>query len=342
MEPEQINPTPVEIQPKTDHKIFYILILIFLAIIGSFSYLFYLQYNYNPMCVSDCSSIVVPDFDETSDWKTYRNEEYGFEFKYPSNWVKLDNYQTDPDLITIVSSNESADNVSKCYEGCGPDLWFYHYKNIDLEKYINDPGNLLFNPKKIKIDGQTAYEVDEAGFSSYYAVLVQKGNDVYKILGYNNQLSLSSNTIESQILSTFKFIDKTDTSTWKTYRNEVYGYEFKYPNGSYVESNNGNIRIQNYNGYRQGLASGEFWLDFNEKPGKGSCKSEATSLNKKQDDLGIYYIGPLPFTEMNESGGERFVLCADKSGNSIFIQAFENNINGPLVNQILSTFKFTK
>ena len=24
---------------------------------------------------------------DTSNWKTYRNEEYGFEFKYPTNWV---------------------------------------------------------------------------------------------------------------------------------------------------------------------------------------------------------------------------------------------------------------
>ena len=33
----------------------------------------------------------------------------------------------------------------------------------------------------------------------------------------------------NQILSTFKFIDKKDISTWKTYRNDEYGFEFKYP-----------------------------------------------------------------------------------------------------------------
>ncbi len=140
---------------------------------------------------------------DTSTWKMYRNEEYGIEFKYPGDWVKIDNYQTDPDLITIVSSKEATER--KCYEGCGPDLWFYVHKNTNVEKYIKDPGNLVYSPKKISIDNHIAYEVVEGGYDSYYVILVQKGNDLYEIFAYNNELNLSSDTVESQILRTFKF-----------------------------------------------------------------------------------------------------------------------------------------
>ena len=38
-----------------------------------------------PSVTDDASPSVSPP-DATANWKTYRNEEYGFEFEYPNNW----------------------------------------------------------------------------------------------------------------------------------------------------------------------------------------------------------------------------------------------------------------
>ncbi len=58
---------------------------------------------------SNCASPEMNINNITSDWKTYRNEEYGFEFKYPKDW-KIENENqrscepegcTETNLLTI-------------------------------------------------------------------------------------------------------------------------------------------------------------------------------------------------------------------------------------------------
>lgn len=43
--------------------------------------------------------------DETADWKTYTNEEYGFSFKYPKDWVKTN---TNEGLVQLYNADTEA------------------------------------------------------------------------------------------------------------------------------------------------------------------------------------------------------------------------------------------
>lgn len=69
--------------------------------------------------------------DETADWQTYRNEEYGFSFKYPQEWGD----------VIIEQGKNIADLKGEYFE-----IVFTNQTQIDPNRYDNIPRIISFSP----------------------------------------------------------------------------------------------------------------------------------------------------------------------------------------------------
>ncbi len=82
MEPE-LNPTPEFLQTPSSTKkpnVILLSLVILIIILGVISWMTVI---FQP---KQATQNVVVSLDEMKDWKTYRNDEYGFEVKYPEDW----------------------------------------------------------------------------------------------------------------------------------------------------------------------------------------------------------------------------------------------------------------
>ncbi len=160
-----------------------------------------------------------------SDWKTYTNTEYGFEFKYPNNWnvETIPVYENDPGVITAISSLSGNSYV------IGPEV-----PNKNSPKTLTELKNSLNRP-----DGNySTTAITFAGEPAFESIinLNQPHEERYVHLlhnGYHYWIQKSSENVNDQgaldqILSSFRFIDQAITE-WQTYQNTKVGFEFKYP-----------------------------------------------------------------------------------------------------------------
>jgi len=148
---------------------------------------------------------------DTSNWKAYKNEKYGFEFKYPESWFIA--YETDSDIYITSTNPENGGNFAgfrvKIYSDSSvidlPSL-----KKYIIEKYpYLDPAIYL---STITIDGVSTYKlIEDAAPENIYPTqyfLLNKGV-IYQIeatqdLGFPER---NENQTNNQILSTFKFLE---------------------------------------------------------------------------------------------------------------------------------------
>lgn len=218
----------------------------------------------SPSSTSINSEIV----NETDSWKTYTNDEYGFEFKYPNKSV-LNIHESRNKDISLLLTNLDDNKNRECLGFCEEIVIDLSDKNnkksnlyIDIEKEINslksinigeeikDQWGNRIREKNFIIDKLEAvsfyYKIPYEGYPNLKIYFLKNNYAFMATYYYKNYSDSETKDIISydefkQILSTFKFINKKNNeeiSNWKTYRNDEFGFEFRHPIGINIEKNN--------------------------------------------------------------------------------------------------------
>lgn len=183
-------------------------------------------------------------FDETANWKMYRNDKYRFEFNYPPEWIKSESLPwEDLSKGTALEISQKSNN-GEITDGAS--LFFYgaDITGDETKKYITtDKEDLPFSyfgfsgrerignkPELSYGSWIEAYKVSPSGKVTLFTWYQSPNSD----FTYQKYLL--------PILSTFKFIPSTSSgqvsSDWKTYQNNKYRYSIKYPSSWSIDTNN--------------------------------------------------------------------------------------------------------
>jgi hypothetical protein len=137
---------------------------------------------------------------DTSDWKTYTNETYGFSMKYPSDWTKKTN--TGEGLVQIYSNysddqgKDLAPNQTKTVVYAEPSSAI-----TDLQNYVTTNNGKINSVSDITVgnlSGKKYIVTPEVGTKAT-VVYVLKGNTYFEIICMENSDQFDT------ILSTFQF-----------------------------------------------------------------------------------------------------------------------------------------
>ncbi|OGN26221.1 MAG: hypothetical protein A2925_04900 [Candidatus Yanofskybacteria bacterium RIFCSPLOWO2_01_FULL_44_22] len=182
--------------------------------------------------------------DQTADWKTYRNETAGIQFKYPAEW-QLDETFVDPithgditkdgkpftSFVINLNGNNTGILISHTYpdddnksvtEQLGT-LRCSEYYYIECKELVSDknvPYIRTIEPHLAELPGGSLHALVPTG---KYILSFQLPADVDVVKDPNHPAI----KVFDAILKSLEF--PGETANWKSYRNEEYGFEFTYP-----------------------------------------------------------------------------------------------------------------
>lgn len=336
---------------------------------------------------------------QISGWKVYVNNKLGFQLEFPEYYSTTGKQATN-------STFGSADNpVLGVYVG---PFVFVRLNSAELKKQAQgymEIGSAVSQPLsdgdmpapvcKVEIIPNQSAEIKfiyctGEGGPAYYAYIKGKNSEIF-VDGYScgwnakdcsdvygsNPGGYEKSPDIKEVLKTFKFIDSVpDISTWKTYKNNEYGFEFKYPgdwitydNVYYKDSQVGSFYIFQWgiepptrpNHYQRApyftfsvinnpksLSLLDFFQEIKNQPSEAELYYPYANIKKLETiktlsgDADVFIIPGVIGTRHAYIVKGKYIFKLDKPEDLSYTEIYPKEFLLNIFNKIFSTLKFTK
>lgn len=298
-----------------------------------------------------------PAKNTTANGKTYTNTKYGFSLMIPSKMQTAFKLDVNPSTKSGIQSVDMA----SFYEGkpaeiggyTGPAFNIIIYPEKGNEMWVTESFPSSPNDKEFTIAGEKLKEIFVQ--SSIMIGPLKHNGYIFEFQTINpNDTEEQTNQLLT-IFKTFKFTDQTnDTSNWKTYSTDV--ASLKYPNtwiiytdSAYIYDPKSLTKVRMNSGATQLLpkeylsmisyASTETAKQVVDESIKGNPAYNGVNLERKT--ITINGLQAEMYTELGEGSHGYDIVISNGKDLAFLTIPVSDPRSDPVINHILSTFKFT-